>query len=267
LGVYADTTSLTGTSVAAQKGFTVTTMGGGIATFNVGSNGAAFGVANNTYLPVSTVLQTLNNNFSPATGNFYGGNQTNTSAANNVVNGINTAGDLTNSLSLAAPDGTVAFTPAQVRAAYGVSSLALDGSGQTIAIVDAFDDPSIYQAVDAFDLQFGLTDSGPSLAAQYGPAISFLTVLNQNGQTSSLPGTDPSGAGTDNWEVEAALDVEWAHALAPGARIILVEANSQSLSDLMSAVGTAASRPGVSVVTMSWGFPEGQAVFAANEAN
>jgi hypothetical protein len=121
--------------------------------------------------------------------------------------------------------------------------------------------------VDAFDLQFGLTDSGPSLAAQYGPATSFLTVLNQYGQTTSLPGTDPSGAGTDNWEVEASLDVEWAHAIAPGAQIVLVEANSQSLADLMAAVGTAASQPGVSVVTMSWGFPEGQAVFAADEAH
>ena len=93
-----------------------------------------------------------------------------------------------------------------------------------------------------------------------------MRVLNQNGQSTSLPATDPSGAGTDNWEVEEALDVEWAHAIAPGARIILVEANSQSLSDLMAGVATAASQPGVSVVSMSWGFPEGQAVFASDEA-
>ena len=45
-----------------------------------------------------------------------------------------------------------------------------------------------------------------------------------------------------------------------------MEANSQSLSDLMASVATAASQPGVSVVSMSWGFPEGQAVFAADEA-
>ena len=91
-------------------------------------------------------------------------------------------------------------------------------------------------------------------------------MLNQNGQSTSLPATDPSGAGTDNWEVEEALDVEWAHAIAPGARIVLVEANGQSLSDLMAGVATAASQPGVSVVSMSWGFPEGQAVFASDEA-
>ena len=51
-----------------------------------------------------------------------------------------------------------------------------------------------------------------------------------------------------------------------GAKIVLVEANSQSLSDLMAAAATAASQPGVSVVSMSWGFPEGQSVSASDEA-
>jgi hypothetical protein len=69
-----------------------------------------------------------------------------------------------------------------------------------------------------------------------------------------------------NWELEEALDVEWAHAIAPGAQIVLVEASSSSLSDLMSAVATAAAQPGVSVVSMSWGFAEGQSVFASDEA-
>src|SRR5262249_43441799 len=90
---------------------------------------------------------------------------------------------------------------------------------------------------------------------------------NQNGQAASRPGTVTSRPGADNWQVEQALDVEWAHAIAPGARIILVEANSQSLSDLMAGVATAASQPGVSVVSMSWGFPEGQAVFSSDEAS
>ena len=99
-----------------------------------------------------------------------------------------------------------------------------------------------------------------------GAASSFLTVVNQYGQATSLPTTDPSGVGANNWELEEALDVEWTHAMAPGAQIILVEADSQSLSDLMAGVATAASQPGVSVVSMSWGFTEGQAVFAADEA-
>src|SRR5439155_22722519 len=68
------------------------------------------------------------------------------------------------------------------------------------------------------------------------------------------------------WEMEAELDVEWVHALAPGARILLVESDSQSLADLMAAVVTAANQPGVSVVSMSWGFTEGLAALAQDEA-
>jgi Ca2+-binding RTX toxin-like protein len=178
---------------------------------------------------------------------------------------------IANSLTLASPDGTIAYTPAQIRAAYGINAMnegpsTIDGTGQTIAIVDAYDDPSIFLALDAFDSQFGVTASGPSLYQQYGPASAFLTVLNQGGQTTSLPASDPNGAGTENWEVEEALDVEWAHAIAPGAQIILVEADSQSLSDLMAGVATAAAQRGVSVVSMSWGFPEGQIVSSADEA-
>jgi subtilase family serine protease len=141
-----------------------------------------------------------------------------------------------------------------------------DGSGQTITIVAAYDNPSIWQAVDTFDSQFATTAAGPTLYQQYGPATSFLTVLNQNGQPAPLPATDPNGPGNANWELETALDVEWAHAIAPGASIILVEANSQTLADLMAGVGTAADLPGVSVVSMSWGFVEGQAVLQSDEA-
>jgi len=183
-----------------------------------------------------------------------------------IVDTLTISGNsVANTVTLSSPTGTVAYTPAQIRAAYGINGLG-DGTGQTIAIVDAYDDPAMFQALDAFDSQFGLTSSGPTLYSQYGPASSFLTVLNQYGQATSLPGTDPNGPGTDNWEVEEALDVEWAHAIAPGAQIILVEANSQSLADLMAGVATAASQPGVSVVSMSWGFPEGQAVVASDEA-
>ena len=120
----------------------------------------------------------------------------------------------------------------------------------------------IYQALDTFDNQFGLTQAGPSLYNQYGPASTFLTILNQNGQPSPLPGTDPTG----RWESEAALDVEWVHGIAPGAQIIVVESNSEQLADLMAGASTAASQPGVSVVSMSWGLPEGQAVFQQDEA-
>ena len=52
------------------------------------------------------------------------------------------------------------------------------------------------------------------------------------------------------------LDVEWAHALAPGAQILVVEAKSSSIADLMSAVNVARNTPGVSIVSMSWGGSE-----------
>jgi hypothetical protein len=66
--------------------------------------------------------------------------------------------------------------------------------------------------------------------------------------------------------MEEALYVEWVHAIAPGAQVVLVEANSQSLSDLMAGVATAASQPGVSVVSISWGFAESVDVTNSEEA-
>jgi hypothetical protein len=215
------------------------------------SGNAATGLAGAIYAPSAQLLVSGNGQLN----------------ATLVVDKLSLSGNVVaNAVSLSNPAGGVAYSPAQIRTAYGISSLALDGTGQTIAIVDAYDNPAIFQALDAFDNQFGLTSSGPTLYQQYGPASSFLTVLNQNGQSTALPGTDPTGAGFNNWEAEEALDVEWAHALAPGAQVLLVEANSQSLPDLMAAVATAASQPGVSVVSMSWGFPEGQTVFQSDEA-
>ena len=150
------------------------------------------------------------------------------------------------------------YTPAQVRAAYGVGAITFgsttgDGTGQTIAIVDAYDDPAF---VDTSAPNFSSSD-----LAQFDKAMGLadppsFTKYNEQGGTTGLPGTDPSGTGTNNWEVEEALDVEWAHAIAPGASIDLIECNSNSNSDLYAGVLTAAKLPGVSVVSMSWGAPE-----------
>jgi hypothetical protein len=125
------------------------------------------------------------------------------------------------------------LTPAQVRQAYGFNQLSYTGSGQTIAIVDAYDDPNIASDLHHFDAQFGLPD--PSF-----------TKMTPEGQ----PAVDTGWAG------EIALDVEWAHAIAPGANIVLVEAKSASLSDLLGAVQYAATQTGASVVSMSWGASE-----------
>jgi subtilase family serine protease len=158
--------------------------------------------------------------------------------------------------------GPVGFTPQQIQKAYGIDQLygiVGNGAGQTIVIVDAYDAPNFVDSnspnfassdLHKFDVAFGLPDPP-----------SFLK-LNQNGGT-TLPGTDPAGPPND-WEGEESLDVEWAHAIAPGANIILFEANSASPSDLYTAVATAAAYPGVSVVSMSWGGPESSSDPSAN---
>jgi hypothetical protein len=135
------------------------------------------------------------------------------------------------------------YTPAQIRKAYGFDQIqfgdgttAADGAGQTIAIIDAFNHPNIAADLDVFSTQFGLPDA-------------HLTVVNQTGG-SRLPAADAGWAG------EISLDVEWAHAIAPAANILLVEANSAQDSDLMAAVDYARKAPGVSVISMSWGGSE-----------
>src|ERR1700760_1775468 len=134
------------------------------------------------------------------------------------------------------------YTPAQIRHAYLFDQITLpggataNGQGQTIAIVDAFNDPNIAADLNVFDSQFGLQAAN-------------LQIVNQTGG-STLPATDTGWAG------EISLDVEWAHAIAPGAKILLVEANSDSLSDLVAGVDYARHASGVSVVSMSWGGSE-----------
>jgi subtilase family serine protease len=122
------------------------------------------------------------------------------------------------------------YTPAQVRHAYGIDQLGLTGAGQIIAIVDAYDDPTIASDLHHFDQAFGLPD----------PA--FVKAVPRTGK----PAFDAGWAG------EIALDVEWAHAVAPGATILLVEAASSSFNDLLSAVDYAVAS-GAKQVSMSWG--------------
>jgi hypothetical protein len=143
--------------------------------------------------------------------------------------------------------GSVApITPAEMQQAYGVNQITFgnvtgNGAGQTIAIVDAYNDPDIISDAGSFSSQFGLQQFNVS----GGPT---LRVLNENGGTSL-----PANSAQDGWDIEESLDVEWAHSIAPEANIILFEASSNSYGDLLTAVSTAADTPGVSVVSMSWG--------------
>jgi hypothetical protein len=134
--------------------------------------------------------------------------------------------------------GPTGMTPSQIRQAYGFNQITFNGvagngAGATIAIVDAYDDPKIANDLHQFDLAFGLPDP-------------TFTKVNQSGGA-TMP------AANAGWSSEIALDVEWAHAIAPAAKILLVEANDSSYANLMTAVTYAAKQPGVDVVSMSWG--------------
>ena len=134
------------------------------------------------------------------------------------------------------------LAPAQIRHAYGFDQIAFtaggqttpgDGRGQTIAIVDAYDDPTVLSDLRNFDRTFGLPDPVFTKATPQGK-----------------PAMDAG------WALEIALDVEWAHAIAPRANILLVEAASANLGDLLNAVDYARHQSGVVAVSMSWGAGE-----------
>jgi subtilase family serine protease len=170
-------------------------------------------------------------------------------AAPVCVPAVAMAGTVTLSASSAPP--YTAFTSSQLQTAYGISSISLgsttgNGAGQTIAIIDAYNDPNIISDTKAFSSTMGLGQFNVS----GGPT---LTVLNETGGTSLPTNATP---GTTSASVEESLDVEWAHSVAPKANIILFEAASLSWGDLLTAVQTAAGTKGVSVVSMSWGGSE-----------
>jgi subtilase family serine protease len=129
---------------------------------------------------------------------------------------------------------TSAFAPAQVRHAYGFDQVTNQGAGQTIGIVDAYDDAKAESDLGVFSAQFAL------------PACT-----SSNGCFRKVYSNGKVPVANANWAVEIALDVEWAHAIAPKATILLVETPSNSLTDLVNGVTTAV-RDGASTVSMSW---------------
>jgi len=124
------------------------------------------------------------------------------------------------------------YTPATIKKYLGLTGT---GSGQTIAIVAAYNAPTIAADLATFDKQYGLA------------APATFKKVSQTGSTTSLPATDAS------WALEISLDVEWAHAIAPAASILLVEATTSSLTNLNTAIDYAAKQTGVSVISNSWG--------------
>jgi hypothetical protein len=211
-------------------------------TVNVYSGSSATGT------PVETLTATASGGVYSVTANPALADGTYTAQASQS----DSAGDVgTSSTTTFTVDAVVGLTPTQVRKAYGINQIsfpaingsapAADGTGQTIAIVDPYDDPTIAADLQVFDQQFGLADAG------------FTKVgIDANGNASTTQFPPPNA----DWAGEIELDVEWAHAVAPGANILLVEANSSNNPDLLSAVSYASNQPGVVVVSMSWASPE-----------
>ena len=147
--------------------------------------------------------------------------------------------------------GISGYTPQQIQQAYGFDQIApvnghtINGAGETIAIVDAFYDPAITSDANTFSSQFNL----PLFNSPGGPTLT--AVASGGGSASSLQQDSTGG-----WPLETSLDVEWAHAMAPQANILLVEAPDESNTSIFNAVQYAASQPGVVAVSMSWGVNE-----------
>jgi Bacterial Ig-like domain (group 3)/Bacterial Ig domain len=129
------------------------------------------------------------------------------------------------------------LSPATIKDVYGFSTSATAGAGQTIAIVDAYDAPNIEADLAKFSTQYGLPQ------CTTGNDGCFKKV-NQTGGT-SYPRVNAG------WALEISLDVQWAHAIAPGAKILLVEAKSNSFANLLAAEDYAAAN--ANYVSNSWG--------------
>jgi subtilase family serine protease len=129
------------------------------------------------------------------------------------------------------------YDPTQIRNAYDVPS-DLTGAGQTIVIVDAYGDPTIEDDLATFDAFFGVPDP-PSFTIHHGS------------NTQKAGPHDAAG-----WALETALDVEWAHAIAPGAAIVLAEAPSSSGNAINSTEKNVVSRYPGAIVSQSFGIEE-----------
>ncbi len=136
--------------------------------------------------------------------------------------------------SLAEPAAISSYSPNQIRAAYGLPSSG--GAEVTIAIIVAFDAPTIWNDLEVFSNQFGLPPP-----------------TENNFEVRKMA---PNIEADTGWGEETALDVEWAHAIAPDAKILLVQARSNSRGDLLAAIDYARNRPDVVAISMSWGGDE-----------
>jgi len=141
------------------------------------------------------------------------------------------------------------LTPAELASAYGYSTAG--GTGETVGIVDAYNDPNIEADLGTFDTYYGLTACTELSGC--------LKVVSQTGSTTALPPDDTTG-----WSAEETLDVEAVRAVCPNCKILLVETNDDSSVNLDAGVNEAVTL-GAKIVSNSYGSPE-SGVTATDEA-
>ena len=165
------------------------------------------------------------------------------------------------------------YSPAQIRAAYDLPALpaagtaltpsqaAQLGAGQTIYIVDAMHNPNAAAELAIFNQKFGLPGcttkaiaANATLPLPPAPASGCELSVVYNTPSSTMTATAP--AYNSGWAMEIALDVQWAHATAPLARIVLIEAPDASINSLLGGVRLA-NLMGPGIVSMSFGAAEG----------
>ena len=137
------------------------------------------------------------------------------------------------------------YDPYQMRHAYTIDALVdngFDGSGRTIVIVDAFSDPYLVGDLNYFNSFYGLPGLN-GLGGPHDPSLGTFTQVAPDGLGPFDPG----------WASEITLDVEWAHAIAPGANIVLVLAKSNSDVDILSATRYAVDNIPCDVISQSFG--------------
>jgi subtilase family serine protease len=142
------------------------------------------------------------------------------------------------------PNGTsylsTGYSPAQIKAAYGLNSITATGKGTIIAIIDAYGSSHIQSDLNKFDTQYGIAATTVHIAYPAGAPIYY----------------------SSGWAAETTLDVEWAHAIAPSATIYLIVSPDTAPSNMLSCVDYAVTNLNANVVSMSWGGSE-----YANEIN
>jgi len=145
------------------------------------------------------------------------------------------------------PNVIPGYSPASLQAAYNLTTASgTNGAGQIVAIVDAYDDPNAEADMNVYRTTFAL----PACTTANG---CFLKI-NQLGKTAPLPGTDVVGHG--GWEAEESLDLDMVSAICPNCSILLIEANSNTTTDLFAAEDAATTTCTTNVVSNSWNTSE-----------